>query len=94
VVLAGEQRLALEHLGENAAGAPDVHLDVVFLPREHDLRRPVVSRRNVARHLRILDARQAKVADLEVAVLVDQDVAGLQVAVDDAGRVDVLQAAL
>lgn len=65
-----------------------------FLPREHDLGRAVVPRRNVTRHLGVLDARQAEVADLEIAILVDEDVAGLQVSVDDTGRVDVFQAAL
>ena len=94
MVLAREQRLALDHLGEDAPGAPDVDLDVVLLPRQHDLRRAVVSSRNVARHLGILQAGEAEVADLEIAVLVDEDVAGLEVAVDDAGRVDVFQSAL
>jgi hypothetical protein len=66
-VLAGEERLALEHLREDAADGPDVDRDVVFLPREHDLRRAVVPRRDVARHLRVLDAREPKVADLAMA---------------------------
>lgn len=94
VVLAGEEGLALEHLGKDAAGAPDVHLDVVLLPREHDLGRAVVPGRHVARHLGVLDAGEAKVADLEVAVLVDQDVARLQVTVDHACRVHVLETTL
>lgn len=42
VVLSGEQRLALEHLGKDAAGAPYVNLNIVLLPREHDLRSAVV----------------------------------------------------
>lgn len=71
VVLAGEQRLAVEHLGEDAAGAPDVDLDVVFLPGEHDLGGAVVPRRHVSRHLGVLQPREAEVADLQVAVLVD-----------------------
>lgn len=91
MILAGEQRLALNHLGEDAAGAPDVDLDVVFLPRQHDLRSAVVSSRHVARHLGILQAREAEIADLQIAVLVDEDVAGLEVAVDDTGGVDVFQ---
>ncbi len=94
MVLAGEQRLPLEHLGEDATGAPDVDLDVVLLPGEHDLGGAVVAGRDVARHLRVLDARQAEVADLQVAVLVDQDVAGFQVAMHDARRVHVFQASL
>lgn len=71
VVLAREQRLALEHLGEDAAGAPDVDLDIVLLPGEHDLGGAVVSGRDVAGHLGVLDAGEAEVADLEIAVLVD-----------------------
>jgi len=44
--------------------------------------------------LRVLYARQAEVADLQVAVFVDEDVGGFEVAVDDAGGVDVFEAAL
>jgi hypothetical protein len=94
VILAWEQWLAFEHLGKDAAGAPDVHLDVVLLPCEHDLRRPIVSRRDVAGHLGILYARQAEVTDLEVAILVYEDVGGLEVAVHDAGGVDIFESAL
>lgn len=94
VVLAREQRLALQHLCEDTTGAPDIHLHVVLLPCEHDLGSPVVSRRDVSGHLGILDAREAEVADLEVAVLIDQDVAGLEIAMDDACGVNIFQATL
>jgi hypothetical protein len=94
VVLSGEKGLALEHLGEDAACAPDVHLDVVLLPREHDLGRSVVSRRDIAGHLRVLDTCKAKVANLQVAVLVDENVGGFEVTVDNAGGVDVFQTTL
>jgi hypothetical protein len=94
VVLAGEQRLALQHLRENAACAPDVDLDIVFLPREHDLRRSVVTCRDITRHLGVLYTGKSEVADLEIAILVDQNVARLQVAVDDSCGVDVFQSAL
>lgn len=94
VILAREEGFALEHLGEDAAGAPDVHLDVVLLPREHDLGGAVIPRRNVARHLWILNSGQAKVADLQIAILVNQDVARLQVTVDHAGRMYIFEAAL
>lgn len=94
MVLAGEQRLPLEHLGKDASRTPDIHLNIVLLPGKHDFRCAVVARRDVARHLRILDAREAKVADFEVAVFVDEDVGGLEVAVDDARRVDIFQTAL
>ena len=94
VVLAWEQRLALQHLGKNAARAPDVNLDVVLLPCKHDFRGAVVSSRDVARHLGILYTRKTEVADLEIAVFVDQDVAGFQIAVNDTSRVDILQTTL
>ena len=85
VVLAGEQRLTLQHLGEDAACTPDIHFHIILLPCEHDLRRSVVSRGDVAGHLRVLYTRQAEVADLEVAILVHEDVGGFEVAVDHAG---------
>lgn len=92
MVLAGEERLALEHLSENAAGTPDVDLYVVLLPSEHNLRGTIVSGRDVTGHLGILNACQTEVADLKIAVLVDQDIARLQIAVHNAGGVDVLKA--
>jgi len=43
VVLAGEKRLALEHLCKDTSCAPNVDLDVVFLPCKHDFWGSVVS---------------------------------------------------
>lgn len=43
VVLAREQRLALQHLSKDAPRAPDVDLDIVLLPCEHDFGGAVVS---------------------------------------------------
>jgi hypothetical protein len=94
VVLSGEQRLALEHLGENAACTPDVHLHIVLLPREHNLWRSVVSSRNITSHLGVLYTGETEVADLEIAVFVYEDVARLQVTVDNTSRVHVFQATL
>lgn len=94
VVLAWEQGFSLEHLGKDASGTPDVNFDVVLLPGKHDLGRAVVSGRHIARHLRVLDPRKAEVAYFEIAVLVDQNVAGLQVSVNDTRRVNVLQSSL
>lgn len=94
VVLAGEQGLALEHLGKDAASAPDIDLDVVFLPGEHDFGGSVVSRRDITSHLRVLNSGKTEIANLEIAVLVDEDVAGLEITMDDTGRVDVLQTPL
>jgi hypothetical protein len=94
MVLAGEQRLALQHLSEDAASTPDIHFHIILLPCEHDFRRSVVSRGDIAGHLRVLYTCQAEIADLEVAIFVHEDVGGFEVSVDDAGRVDVFQTAL
>jgi hypothetical protein len=41
-----------------------------------------------------LDASKTKVADLEIAILVDENVTGLQVTVNDPGGVDVFETSL
>ena len=89
MVFSGEKRLALEHLRKNTACTPDVYLHVVFLPCEHDLRGTVITGGNVTGHLGVLNTGQTEVANLQIAVLIDQDVAGLQVAVDNTSRMDV-----
>jgi hypothetical protein len=89
VVLSGEKGLALKHLSEDAAGTPNVNLHIVLLPGEHDLGRAVISRRDVAGHLRILDTGQTEIANLQIAVLVDQNVARLQISMDDTGGMNV-----
>ena len=94
MVLSRKQGLSFKHLGEDAAGAPDVNFDVILLPGEHNLRGSIVSGRDIARHLRILDARQAKVANFQIAVLVHQNVTGLQIAMDDTSGMDIFEPAL
>ena len=94
VVLSREQRLALEHFCEDTACTPDIDLNIVFLPCKHNLRCTVVTSGNVSGHLRVLYTGQAEIADLQIAVLVYEDVAGLQVTVNDTGGVDVLQTTL
>jgi hypothetical protein len=42
----------------------------------------------------ILDPSEAKIADLEIAVLVYENIAGLEITMDDTGRVDVFQTTL
>ena len=61
---------------------------------EHDLRGSVVSCRYIASHLRILNPREAEVADFEITVLVDEDIRGFQITVYNAGGVYVFQTAL
>lgn len=60
---------------------------------QHDFRCTVPACGDVARHLRLGGPGQAKIEYPKFTVLVDGQVAGLEVAVDDAGGVDVLEAA-
>ena len=94
VIFAREQRFPLKHLSKDAPCAPNIHLNVVFLPCEHDLWGTVVPRRHVARHLWVLDACQTKVTDFQITVLIDEDIGRFEVAVDNACAVDILEAAL
>lgn len=72
----------------------------IALKTQHNFRRPIPPRRNILGHVsRILlrihteASRETKVADLELAVGVDEQVAGLQVTMQHVGAVDVFQAA-
>jgi hypothetical protein len=94
VVLAWKQRLAFEHLGKDAASAPNIHFHIVLLPGKHDLRGSIISRRNVTRHLWVLDPSKAEIANLQITIFVDQDVAGLEISVNDTGRVDIFETSL
>ena len=94
VILSREQWLALQHLCEDASCTPDINLHVVLLPCEHNLRRSVVSRGDISGHLGILDTRESEIANLQVAVLVYENVAGLEISVDDSCRVDIFQTPL
>ena len=94
MVLSWKEWFAFQHFREDTPGTPYVNLHIVLLPCEHNLRRSIVSRRDISSHLWVLDACKAKVADFQVTILVDKDVAGLQIAVDDPCRVYVFQAAL
>jgi hypothetical protein len=94
VIFSWEEWLSLKHLCENAACAPDVHLDIILLPREHDFRRTVVSCGDIASHLGILNTGKTEIANLEIAVLVNKDIAGFKITMDDASGVDVFQSSL
>ena len=72
----------------------------VALEAQHDLGGAVPSRSDVLGHVARILLRvhgetpgKTKIADLELAVGVDEQVAGLEVTVEDVGRVDVLEAA-
>ncbi len=68
------------------------------MEREHDLGGAVPARGNIGRHeaavflwARAQRTSHAKVADLEIARAIDEQVAGLDVAVQHVGRMDVLE---
>lgn len=94
VVLSREQRLSLQHLGKDTPSTPDIDFHVIFLPGEHNFRRTIIPCRDISGHLRILDSSKAEIANFQVAIFVDQDVAGLEVTMNDAGGMDILQASL
>jgi hypothetical protein len=65
---------------------------------EHDLGRAVPPRRDVLGHepllLRLVEpAREPEIADLQLAVRVHEQIARLEVAMEDISRMDILQAA-
>lgn len=91
MVLSWEERLAFKHLCKNATCTPNIDSHIVLLPGEHDFGGTVISCADVTGHLGVLDTGKTKVADLQIAVLVDENVAWLQVTVDDTGRVNVLE---
>ncbi len=84
MVFPGKQRLALYHLGEDACCAPDIYFCIILPPCEHDLRCTVVSGCNISGHLGVLNAGKSKVANLEVAIFIDEDIAGLEITVNNA----------
>ena len=95
VVAPPEQRPSEQQLREDGTYAPYVHGLRVLAPAHDDLRRAVPTGGDVVRHgdglplhVRVVDPAQAKVADLQVAVRVHQEVAGLQVPVDHVRRVE------
>ncbi len=94
MILAREQRLALQHFRENTSCAPYINFDIVFLPCKHNLRSTIVSRRDVTSHLRILYAGKAEVAYLQITILIHENVAGFKVSMDNAGRVNIFESSL
>jgi hypothetical protein len=89
-----EGQVPAEHRVEDHACGPDVHAEPhVLLPRYH--LRCRVARRAAGRLEQLVafvEVAQAEVDDLDVLVLVQQQVLGLEVSVDDAELVDVLDA--
>jgi hypothetical protein len=92
-VLSWEQRLAAEHLSQNAAHTPHIDSLCVLLECKHNFRGTVPSRSDVFCHeTRVVLGRrgrscETKVADLQIAVGVQKQVGGLEIAVEDVRRV-------
>lgn len=92
LVHAGEQREPLHHLPENAGEGPHVDGVVVGAGPEELLGALVPTREPLEVELFGLVVRGAEVRDLDDPLLVDEDVLGLEVPVDDGLRVHVFQA--
>mmetsp|Transcript_22332 Transcript_22332/g.50434 ORF Transcript_22332/g.50434 Transcript_22332/m.50434 type:complete len:209 (-) Transcript_22332:438-1064(-) len=101
VVAAGKERLPPNHLGKYTAHSPHIDRRRVRLVFHKELGRAVPARHNVLGQPQVLllriervdGARQTKIADLEITVLVHEEVAGLQVSVQHVRRVDGVHAA-
>mmetsp|Transcript_3702 Transcript_3702/g.7035 ORF Transcript_3702/g.7035 Transcript_3702/m.7035 type:complete len:273 (+) Transcript_3702:168-986(+) len=96
VVLAGKERAAAHELRHHAPDRPHVDGVSVHLVPQQQLRRAVPPCDDVASHERLVavgEASEAEVAHFEVAVGVDEEVVGLEVAVHHRRRVDELEPA-
>ena len=100
IVAPGEERLPPEHFREDATDRPHVDRGGVALVLDEELRCAVPARHDVLGEAEVLlllggvdRAREAEVADLQVAVLVHQQVARLQVTVEHMRSVDSVHAA-
>lgn len=98
-VLAGEERLATQHLGENATHGPHINGLGILLECQHDLRRAVPTSGDVFGHetgvvlLRSRRTSQTKIANLEITVGVQKEVRRLEITVQNVGGVHSLEGA-
>mmetsp|Transcript_31551 Transcript_31551/g.50744 ORF Transcript_31551/g.50744 Transcript_31551/m.50744 type:complete len:349 (+) Transcript_31551:174-1220(+) len=91
-VLARQQRLAPQHLREDAADRPHVNGCAVVHPGAQHLWSPVPARADVLRHWRrAVHPGQPVVADLQVAVAVHQQVPRLEISMNNSRCVDEFQ---
>lgn len=74
-----------EHLGKNASCAPHVDCVAILLPCQHDFWGPVISCHDIASHLVVLFPRESKVTDFKIAVVVNEEILGFQVTMDNTG---------
>jgi hypothetical protein len=94
MVLSWEEWLSRQHLRHDATSTPQVNRDIVRSPIKHYFRRSIIPCRNIARHTIILDTSKSKVANLEIAVLINENIARFEIAMNNTSRVDKFQAAL
>ena len=91
-----KEDFSAQQLGKDASHRPHVDGCVVVLAPGQELRSSVVLRDHLECHgsvaVRLNGSGEPKVADLEETVAVDQEVARLEVTMDDPGRVEVLEA--
>lgn len=84
--LAGEQRLHVAHLCEDAAHRPDIDIVGVFLRTQQNIGRPIPQGDHFMGETFRGDARcasESKVCDFEFVVIGDQQVLGLEVTMED-----------
>jgi hypothetical protein len=106
VALACEDGLALEHLTEDAAGAPHVYRRCVSPQLEEQLRWPVPSSHNQAcvlpacfavapaslGHRLVVVSRETEISNLESPAIVDEQVGCLHISMEDVVVVEVAEA--
>lgn len=99
-IFSREERLSGEELGEDTTNTPDVNGGSVLgeegateLGGSVPAGGNVVSPEDGSGGVVEGDTSKAEVADLELAVSIGEDVLGLEIAVEDIGSVDVLEAA-
>lgn len=89
-----EEDAAGEEFGKDASHGPNVNGVRVMTTAHQQFRGPIVLGHDFLRHgtpaVRLLDAGQSKITDLEQTITIDQKVARLNVPVHDACRVQVL----
>ena len=92
--------LSTEHLGEDASDGPHVDSRRVSAEREHELGRSIPARCDVLRHKVGVfvggcrdTARHAEIANFQIAIGVNEQIRRFQIAMQNAGRVNVLDAA-
>ena len=99
-ILGGQERLAADELGQDAADTPNIDGSRVLSPGKNDFGRTIPPRGNIVSQSCILSHEsfdicpcQSKVTNLQITVAVYQQIPWLQVAMNDATRVDVLETA-